>query len=181
MSDGKLDLDSEDKLDPSQAPGCGLAVYAGLLMTMCVLGLIGMGLSTWGLLGSLGQQNPMELMSGSEVDSWRLQPMRDAGLLAEGELPLAWHDESPDLSGSTACAMTAEGVLRIDQGDSRSLPFDDMEDAEILAGASGEVVLLQARDGQGEDVGCRFQKREGGNRFLRQVQVELLKRERGVK
>ncbi|MCK6505837.1 hypothetical protein L6R53_21025 [Myxococcota bacterium] len=173
---GRLQLlDDRDRIDTRGQPGCGLGLYAMLLIVGFVAGIAGLVFSTVALLSAAGQQDPRELMAGHEVEAWRLQPMRDAGLLAEGELPLSWHDETEDFSGRTACAMTDRAVLRLEEGQGRSLSFEDMGGVEILAGASGEVVVIAAR--QGEGLGCRFLKGQGGNRFLRQVQVELLRLE----
>lgn len=163
--------------EAQNAAGCGLAAYALLLLTLCGLGFIGIAFSTWNLLASAGSNNPFELASGSEVDEWRLLPMRQAGLLAAGEVPASWHDESEDMSGSTACALTASEVLRVDAGVGKRLAYTQMAKVELLRGAGGEVVLMEAK--QGEGVGCRFRPDEGANRFLRQVQVELLRVERG--
>jgi len=170
-------MDSGEKLEAQSGAGCGLAAYGMLLLLLFSLGLVGMALSTWNLLSSAGSTSPFELVSGSEVDEWRLLPMREAGLLAPGELPAAWHDESADMSGSTACALTAREVLRVEEGVGRRLAFDQVAKVELLTGAAGEVVVMEARQGTG--IGCRFRQDEGGGRFLRQVQIELLRVERG--
>lgn len=180
-------VDPDDAPVSTRTPGCGLGLYVLLLLVLFLMGLAGMAFSTWNLIGSAGDRDPRALMSGSDVQSWRLLPMREAGLLGATELPAAWHDESEDFMGATACALTADAVLRVEPGSARRLAFDDMASVEIVAGASGEVVLMEAKAGEGEGeggstgVGCRFRKGEGGNRFLRMVQVELLKRERGVR
>lgn len=173
---GRLQLlDDRDRIDTRSQPGCGLGLYAILLLVGFFAGIAGLLFSTIALLSAAGQQDPRDLTAGHEVEAWRLQPMRDAGLLSPDELPLSWHDETEDFSGRTACAMTERAVLRVEVGAGRSLAFEEMGEVEILAGASGEVVVIGAL--QGEGIGCRFRKGQGGNRFLRQVQVELLKLE----
>jgi len=174
-------IDDTERID-TRSPGCGLAAYAILLLVMCVAGLVGMGLASWNLVSSTGQHSPFELLSGTDVEASRLAPLRVAGLLGEGDLPTAFHDESPDMSGQTACAMTASAVLRVEPGVARRLSFDDMADIQAISGASGDVFLMTALDGVDEhSVACRFGPKEGGTRFLRQVQVELITRGRGPK
>lgn len=175
MADRLKLIDDRDRIDTRSAPGCGLGIYVILLLVGFIAGVSGLVFSTVALLSAAGDQDPRALMSGHEVESWRLQPMRDAGLLGPDELPLSWHDETDDFSGRTACAMTDRAVLRLEDGVGRRLSFEEMAEVEILAGASGEVVVMAAQ--QGEGLGCRFLKGQGGNRFLRQVQVELLKLE----
>ncbi len=170
-------MEPQEQLEAQGGAGCGLAAYGMLLLLLFSLGLVGIAMSTWNMLSTAGSTSPFELLSGSEVQEWRLLPMREAGLLAPGELPAAWHDESADMSGSTACALTASEVLRVEEGVGKRLAFDQIAKVELLRGAAGEVVVMEAR--QGEGVGCRFRPDEGGNRFLRQIQVELLRVERG--
>lgn len=173
---GRLQLlDDRDRIDTRSQPGCGLGLYAMLLLVGFFAGIAGLAFSTFALLSAAGQQDPRDLVAGHEVEAWRLQPMRDAGLLGPEELPLSWHDETEDFSGRTACALTEQAVLRLDAGEGRRLAFEEVGKVEILAGASGEVVVLSAL--QGEGLGCRFLQGQGGNRFLRQVQVELLELE----
>lgn len=170
-------MEVQGKLEASRGAGCGLAAYAMLLLLLFSLGLVGISLSTWHMFSAAGSTSPFDLLSGSEVQEWRLLPLREAGLLAPGELPAAWHDESTDMSGTPACALTESKVLRVEDGVGRSLSFAQIAKVELLKGAAGEVVVMEAREGTG--LGCRFRPNEGGNRFLRQVQVELLRVERG--
>ncbi len=177
MARGRDEAGGEAEPEGTRSPGCGLAAYGFLLLFLCGLGVLGMTLSAWNLFAASRQQNPFRLLSGAEVDAWRLEPMRAAGLLGPQELPLAWHDESPDMSGSVACALSAEAVLRLESGQARRLAWRDIASVDLLRGGGGEVITIDAREGEG--IGCRFRPEEGANRFLRMVQVELLRRERG--
>ncbi|NOY25528.1 MAG: hypothetical protein GXP62_06610 [Oligoflexia bacterium] len=183
MPDPSRQIADADTKPSKKGPGCGLAIYALLLLVICAVGVLGVLLSTWNLIGSSNQVNPLELQSGSDVAARRLTPMRDAGLIGADELPLAWHDESPDMSGTVSCALTMDAVVRLDKGDARRLAYDEMGSVETLSGAGGQVVLVHpkkdATDQAATEIACRFNPHEGGNRFLRQVQVELLKREQG--
>lgn len=165
-----------------QEPGCGLGLYAIMLLTISAVGFIGMAIGAFGMFVQLSSVNPKELTSGSEVDAWRLQPLRDAGVLGPDEVPAAWHDESADLGGDPACALLLDRAIRVNEGEGRSLPYAQIEKVELLTpGAGQEVVLLTARPDSGlQDVACRFGPREGGRDMLRQVEVELLRIERGL-
>ena len=175
-------IDDTDKIDAKNAPGCGVATYAILLLLICLAGLVGIAFSSWNLLSASRHTDPFSLMSGTDVDPSRLEPLREAGLLGPQEVPMAFHDESPDMSGTTACAMTASAMLRVEPGQARRLSFDDMADIQAITGATGDVFLMTSLDGDDQhSLACRFGPNQGGTRFLRQVQVELLTRGRGPK
>lgn len=175
-----------DRVDPQARrmqpePGCGLGLYATMLLVMGGLGVLGMVMGSIGMLAQLGDVNPKAHTAGSNVSPARLQPLRDAGLLGAEEVPGGWHDESADLSGDPACALLLDRVVRIDGADARSLPYGDVAAVELLApGAGVEVVLMTARPGSGRsDIACRFGPDEGAIQMMRQVQVEVLRLERG--
>ncbi len=176
---GKAPVDPTDPAAQTdeRAPGCGLAAYAFLLLGISVVGMVGMTLGTIGILYQATETNPRALTSGTEAGAWRLQPLRDAGVLGPDEVPGAYHDESPDLMGSAACALTADRAIRVQDGEGRSLAYADMADIELMVLGSGEeVVLMTARpDTDATDLACRFGPDEGANQLMRQVQVELLK------
>ena len=169
------------RLGGDPQPGCGLGLYAILLLVICLIGLVGMGLGGVGLLAQLSSVNPKELTSGSQVDAWRLQPLRDADVLGADESPLAWHDESADLSGDPACALLADRVIRVSDGQGRALRYDQIASVQPEAlGGGQELIFMTAKADSGQqDLACRFGPHEGARDMLRQVQVELLKLERG--
>lgn len=176
-----VDVASEESLDPRSGAGCGLAAYAILLIGVCVLGLAGMGMATVNLIIAGFHENPRAMQAGTEVPAWRLQPLRDAGVLGPAEVPLSFHDESADLRGVPACAMLADRLIRVNEdGTGRSLPWGQVVGIDqVVGGAGDEVVIVQAAGGDDETIGCRFGPDEGAHKFLRQVQVEQLRAERG--
>ena len=164
---------TEPELLPSGAgSGCGLAAYAGLLLTICLTGIIGIVLSTQAML----MQEPesvSRLIHGSQVATGRLQPMRDAGLLALTEVPDAWHDESGTHDGTRACALIEGGVAALtDQ--TITIGFDAItEVAVVVLESGGAQVAVHA---QSRSATCAFGPREGADRFVRQIEAERLKR-----
>ena len=154
-----------DEIEPHpvyDAPGCGLASYSCILLIFFLIGFVGITFSTFALVQSAFQRTPYSLVPGNQVKVWRLQPMRDVGLLELTEVPLHYHDESSD--GTKACALTAEAVLRIEDEDGWKIPFS----------AIGSV--KQARDGgdlfakivtvDEQEFRCYFEPGEGVERFL---------------
>ena len=169
-------IDPDEKLH--NPPGCGLGLYAGLLFVVFLLGLAGMAIATVGIVGQALSENPRELRAGVQIDPWRFQPLRDAGLLGPDELPAAFHDESRNLTGDPACAMTLDAVLRVQEGQGRRLPFDQMASIEATERGGQEVLLMSPKPGSAAPtIGCVFGPGEGAMDMLRQVQVELLRRE----
>lgn len=165
-----------DDAENQGLPGCGLAIYTLLLLGLCVLGIVGMVMGSLGLLAGDGT-SPSELLSGTSVTPDRLKPMRAAGALGPTEIPAAWHDESLLMDGSRACALTAEGVVRLEDGvvtRARYAEITDTDRVELPEG--GELITIQAAPGP---VVCPFGPREGAVRFERQIQAELLKIQRG--
>lgn len=176
-----VDASSEESLDARAGAGCGLGLYAMLLLSVCVLGLAGMGMATVNLFLAGFQENPREMSAGTDVPSYRLQPLRDAGVLGPDEVPLSFHDESADLRGMPACAMLPDRLIRVNEdGTGKALAWDRVVGVERVEGGAGdEVIIVQADTGEADALGCRFGPGEGGHRFLRQVQVEQLRVERG--
>ena len=150
--------------------GCGFGLYAMLLFIIFLVGVAGMVIGTIGLLNS----EPAEarnLVHGSEVQVWRLQPMRDAGLLELTEVPAAWHDESPGFDGTTACVLTTNGVGRVENGQHWFAAWSDITDVSAEQTDEDRInVVTQMGD---DAFGCSFGLQEGAERFLRQIQAEL--------
>jgi hypothetical protein len=105
---------------------------------------------------------------GSEVQVWRLQPLRDAGLLELTEVPLAWHDESPRRDGTTVCALRSASVVRLHQGHAQQMDFSQISDIATAANADGRAVVTIS--GPGDPIGCIFGPTEGAGRFARQLE-----------
>ncbi len=149
--------------------GCGLAAYAIVLLGICLIGLVGIVLSTVNLL-SMEAESLSQLVHGSEVPVWRLQPMRDAGVLELTEVPLAWHDESPERDGSTVCALRASSVVRVHGGEAQELDFLEIQD--VSAEVSQDTVATVTVTGGAAPLLCHFGPGEGAERFVRQLEQE---------
>jgi len=131
-------------------------------------GIVGIVLSTHAMLSD-EPESISHLVHGSQVQTWRLQPMRDAGLLALTEVPRAWHDESPRRDGTRACALTARGVAVLTDS-ARSVPFDAVTHIEATPRTPGGLTV--DIHGPAGTATCAFAAGEGGERFVRQIQVE---------
>jgi len=149
--------------------GCGMGLYAIVLLIICVIGLVGMGGATVALFNS----EPAEarnLVHGSEVQTWRLQPMRDVGLLELTEVPNAWHDESLRYDGTTACVLNKSGVGRVEEGVSTHLQWDEIVDTSVEKISDYKMTITVI--GADRRVPCSFGPDEGADRFLRMVESE---------
>ena len=134
-----------------------------------MVGVLGIVFSTLNLLNS----EPEEisgLVHGSEVQIWRLQPMRDAGLLELTEVPMAWHDESPRRDGTTICALRPAEVVRIEAGAGQQLRFDQLLDVELSTTPDGGITVVAV--GPQARITCHFGPSEGGDRFATQLLQE---------
>lgn len=160
---------------PRSEPGCGLGIYALLLIGLGTAGLVGLLVATAALLQGDGT-SPMELVSGKAVPTWRLAPMMQAGVLAVDEIPLAWHDESGLADGTRACALLPELVVRVEEGVGKRVAYKDITEARMDSLPDGSQVVL-VTDGSA-DLACLFKPGEGAVRFLRQIQAEQLEVER---
>lgn len=152
-------------------PGCGLGAYALLLLALGLTGVVGMVMASLTLMQGEGS-SPSDLLAGTSVPTWRLAPMVKAGALGPGEIPSAWHDESVVMDGSRACALVPDAVLRVEDGKGTRLPYAEITDlhSEDLPDGSFAVALSSANG----TLACRFGKDEGGTRFARQIQAEML-------
>jgi len=150
--------------------GCGFGMYAMLLLMIFLVGLSGMVIGTIGLLNSEPEE-ARNLVHGSEVQVWRLQPMRDIGLLQLTEVPAAWHDESPQFDGSTSCVLTLKGVGRIQEGEHWFAHWDDITEVTSEITETGRIsVVTKMKD---DSFACSFGQGEGAERFMRQIETEI--------
>lgn len=161
---------SSSAVEQEQSPGCGLAVYTVLLAVLGIAGVVGVVMSTIGLMAGDGS-NPRELTSGRNVDTWRLAPLIKAGVLPPGEVPAAWHDESALGDGGRACALIKDAVIRVEDGKGTRVAFADVTDARIEdLPDNSQVVIVTGKD---DALSCAFAPGEGGLRLLRQIQTEV--------
>lgn len=153
-------------------PGCGLGAYALLLLGLGMTGVLGMVMATLALLQGEGS-GPSDLLAGVSVPAWRLAPLVKSGALKPGEVPTAFHDESVSLDGSRACALLPDAVVRVEDGKGTRLLYSQISDqhADTLPDGSYNVAFTSP-DGT---LACRFGQGEGGERFARQVNAEVLK------
>ena len=160
---------SEQEPPTEGLPGCGLGAYALLLLAIGVVGVVGLVLSSMALLQGDGT-SPTELMSGTDVETWRLAPLVKSGALQPGEIPSAWHDESVAGDGSRVCALAKDAVLRLEDGKGTRIPFTAITLAESTTTPDGATVIQVAA--QNSVIRCLFGASDGGTRFLRQIQTE---------
>ena len=142
-------------------PGCGLAAYVGLLLFIGSAGAIGLVLSWGTLITGSEALAPTRLSYGGVIDPAILRPMRNAKLIAENEVPDAFHAETPD--GQAACAISGGEVLRLSPAGAQSVPL-----AEVTAVAMvGTNVHVESARGA---ITCIFREGEGGDSFLRMLE-----------
>ena len=154
---------------PHDAPGCGVGLYALLLIGIGGLGLVGIVGATIGLLNSEPEE-ARNLVHGSEVQVWRLQPLRDAGLLELNEVPAAWHDESPRYDGTRACVIRNQSVGRIEDGRASQIPWAEIVSTGVERSSTDTMSITVT--GKNTALTCHFGPNEGAERFLRQVETE---------
>ncbi len=150
-------------------PGCGMGLYALVLLFICGLGIAGMVSATIALINSEPEE-ARNLVHGSEVQVWRLQPMRDVGLLDLTEVPAAWHDESPRFDGTTACVVNKTGVGRVDGGTATHLRWDEVQGTSVDRPEEHKMTITVV--GTDRIIPCTFGPDEGAERFLRMVDAE---------
>ncbi len=162
---------SEPSTLPSEGvPGCGFAAYGVILIGGFLLGAAGMVTSTLALLQASSSAGPSNLMPGNQVTVWRLQPMRDVGLLSVTDVPAAWHDETLSGTGTEACAMTETALLRVENGQGWSIPYDNLTSVTLT---EGEEWVVEVHSEQGETMRCFFGEGEGGDRMAQMLQSEI--------
>ena len=152
-----------------EGPGCGIGLYAILLLIIFLVGLTGMIGGTIGLLNSEPDE-ARNLVHGSEVQVWRLQPLRDAGILGLTEVPAAWHDESSRINGTTSCVLTQAGVGRVEPNQHWFFNWADI--IEIDAQPDGDQRVRIELKTATDSFGCAFGPNEGADRFLLQIEAE---------
>lgn len=151
------------------APGCGLASYSCLLLFFFLLGMVGMIGSLLSLVYEEYAEKPFFLVPGNQVPVWRLQPMRDAKLLALTEIPLYYHDESQN--GTKGCALTKTHLKRIDGDQNWSIPYTEIESSKVVY--ENKQVVTVARTHSGELLPCFFGPTEGAERFKLYIEENL--------
>ena len=87
MSDPKSNSEPSEKHPVYDVPGCGFLGYSCLLLGVFLIGVIGLAISSIGLLSESYRKKPYYLTPGRKVEVWRLQPMRDVKLLQITEVP----------------------------------------------------------------------------------------------
>jgi hypothetical protein len=158
-------MDEQEKV---QMPGCGLGAYAILLGFVGLLGVGGLVVSSYSLVVMTGE--PIApLVPGTQVPVWRLQPLRDAGVLQLTETPAAFHDES--LDGTVVCVLMNEELVRLERGTVTRLVYEDIETVE-MEGSEKDGGAVTSKTADGREVGCRFRGDEGMSRFARQLKTE---------
>ncbi|MFZ5477737.1 MAG: hypothetical protein ACOZNI_13260 [Myxococcota bacterium] len=152
-------MEEEARRQAEGLPGCGLAAFAGLLLVIFTIGVIGVSVSTYSVFTAGEQLSPQLLSYGGVVDPSLLGPMRDAGLLGKDEIPDAFHAET--LDGTSACALSAGKLLRLEEGVGSTLSLDTVTD--VREEADGVVVVGAST------VRCAFRPDEGAERFARMI------------
>ena len=145
------------------APGCGLASYSCILLLFFLVGVFGIISSLASIFFAEFQHKPFFLVPGNQVPVWRLQPMRDAKLLELTEVPLYFHDESQN--GTKGCALSQNGLLRLDNGQNWMLPYSEIESSKVLYEKNQVVTVIKTTSG--ELLPCFFGPTEGGEKFRR--------------
>ncbi len=143
-------------------PGCGLAAYVTVLGLIFSVGVVGVVVSWGSLFAGSSATAPTRLSYGGVVDPAVLRPMRDAGLVAEGEVPDAFHAEV--LTGHYACAISGGEVLRLSQDGGQSISLAEIESVTT---DGRDVVVV----GPGDTIRCPFGEGEGGDSFARMLQA----------
>ncbi len=159
-----------------QMPGCGLAAYLGVLLTIMALGSTMMLMSGLTILSSGEAARPTRLMYGGDVEPYLLGALRSAGLLRADEVPDAFHAE--DWSGTKACALTRTAVLRVGPDGAYSLPFaavatiTENPDGVRIAGPwqpAATDIAGRPQTKTTTEVDCLFQPNDGGDRFASMI------------
>jgi hypothetical protein len=154
------DTPTEAEPPDRQLPGCGLAGFAMLLVAIFTVGISGVFFSTYSILTSGNELTPRNLSYGGVVDAAMLKPLRDAGLIDEGEVPEAYHAETVD--GSAACAVSGGEVMRLGGEGTASMPLSSITSVD----GTDEAVVVHGET----TFTCTFGKDEGGARFRRMLE-----------
>ncbi len=124
-------------------------------------GAVGVVLSWGTLITGSEALAPTRLSYGGVIDPAVLRPMRNAKLIAENEVPDAFHAETPD--GAAACAISSGKVLRLSPGGAQAIPLDAVQSVGMV---EQNVRIVGATD----EITCIFREGEGGDSFLRMLE-----------
>jgi len=161
----------EDELPPgclAQFQSAGLAIYALLVLAIAGAGLVcGVG-SMVSMVRGASSPRP-GLVSGADVDSWRLAELRRLGRMGS-KSPALYYDSSARDDGSTGCLVTGSSLLSWSQG---GAAHETVE----LAGSS---VALEPRTGgfqvvvstPSHSATCAFRPGDDAQRFFDMLQAE---------
>ncbi len=142
---------------PERLPGCGLAAYVLLLLTIGSAGVIGLSISWYSLVAGGQQLSPLRSSYGGVVDPAVLRPLRDAGLIGGTEIPDVFHAERFD--GEAACAIAGQRLVRLSgEHGPQTLPLAEITD---VSGSEATVTAV----GAGVTITCPFAAGEGGGSF----------------
>lgn len=142
-------------------PGCGLAAYVIVLMSVTALGIVGLFISTSSLLQTGSKLAPSSLTYGANVPEAALMPLRAAGLLGADELPDLYHAE--DMLGTRVCAVSTSALLRLDEKGGRKIALDSIHQVDELP-AGVRIV-------GSEEIICEFSGGQGADRFARMIRA----------
>lgn len=154
-------------------PGCGLAAYLGVLLTIMTLGGTAMLMSGLTIVSSSQAARPTRLMYGGDVEPYLLTGLRTVGMLQPGQVPDAFHAE--DWSGMSVCALTSTDVLRLGSEGAFTLPIAAVGSVKEVAGGvqidgpwQPTAVGLNGRPQTASTatVLCAFEPNDGGDRFV---------------
>ena len=158
----------------SGLPGCGLAAYAVLLLTISTVGLTALSVATYSLTqGMLADvaRGPSPLVPGVQTPVRLLSPMRKARGVSVDEVPVAFHDESEDIDGTVACAMMKDRLVKVTGETAVTLAYRDIVAVELV-GNDAEGGEVRARTSTGLATACVFRRGEGVERMERQLRAE---------
>jgi len=144
-----------------QIPGCGFGFYALILLIFFLLGSTGIALSTLTIIDASKNASPFNLTYGGNVEPALLGPLRAAGVLAEGEVPDAFHPET--VMGDRACAIHQDTLIRLDAGKLTRVPLAELTSVELLPDRVRAV-------GAAVTVECMFNEGEGADRFAKMIE-----------
>lgn len=148
-----MDNPVEPEPDPRTLPGCGLAAYVLVLLSIAGVGAVGMSISWYSLVAGSQALSPMRTSYGGVVDPAVLAPMRAAGLLERTEIPDAFHAERMD--GEAACAISGTRLLRLSpEAGAQSVLLADItalagDDASVTITAGATTITCPFGPGEG--------------------------------
>ena len=142
----------------------GLAMYALLVLSLLISSLT-CGIMTLIQTWRMGANNDTELVSGWEVDSWRLSELRYWGVLEKRQTPTLYHDHSTRADSSSGCMVLGdELILWTDK---------KIEKRLLIPGAtiSGNDQLVRLQQGEAA-IECPFLPGDGGDRLKAGLTVD---------